>query len=234
MRTRSVRTRTALWLSVLGLASSLVSTAFFGAADANAAVQTTLYVSPSGSGTECSSSSPCSLSQAKSTVESLVGSMTGDIVVSLAGGTYRLAGTFQLGPQDSGRNGHTVLWQAASGQTPVISGATQVTGWSQYDTGRNIWRASVPAGTQTRQLWVNGVEATRARGGTNPGGFSLSGTSFTTNDSSYQSWANVTQTEVVTDNQWKGMRCPLSSITRTGSGGFSPDAEPPRFNPNRT
>ncbi|WP_194923681.1 hypothetical protein [Catenulispora pinisilvae] len=51
--------------------------------------------------------------------------MTGDIVVSLTGGTYRLSTTFQLGPRDSGQNGHTVLWQAAPGQTPVISGATQ-------------------------------------------------------------------------------------------------------------
>jgi len=160
--------------------------------------------------------------------------MTGDIAVSLAGGTYRLSSTFQLGPQDSGQNGHTVIWQAASGQTPVISGATQVTGWSQYDTGRNIWRASVPAGTASRQLWVNGVEATRARGAMNPGGFSLSGTSFTTNDSSYQSWANVTQTEVVTDNQWKEMRCPLSSITRTGSGGSSLNVNPTCFTANST
>jgi hypothetical protein len=63
----------------------------------------------------------------------------------------------------------------------VISGATQVTGWSQYDASRNVWRASVPAGTRSRQLWVNGAEATRARSAMNPG-FSLSGSSFTTGD----------------------------------------------------
>jgi len=94
---------------------------------------------------------------------SLVGSMSGDIVVYLAGGAYRLGSTLQFGPQDSGQNGHAVVWEAAAGQTPVISGATQVTGWSQYNAARNIWRASVPVGTQSRQLWVNGVEATRAR-----------------------------------------------------------------------
>jgi hypothetical protein len=116
----------------------MVYVPLFGAADANAAVQTTLYVAPTGAGTACSSSEPCGLSQAKSTVESLLGSMSGDIVVSLAGGTYRLSSTFQLGPQGSGQNRHTVLWQAAQGQTPVISGATQVTGWSQYDTSHNI------------------------------------------------------------------------------------------------
>ena len=160
--------------------------------------------------------------------------MSGDIAVYLAGGTYRLSSTFQLGPQDSGQNGHTVTWAAMTGQTPVINGATQVTGWSQYNAGRNIWRASVPVGTQTRQLWVNGAEATRARGAMNPGGFSLSGSSFTTGDSSYQSWTNIGQTEVVTDNDWKEMRCPLSSITRTGSGGSSLNVNPTCFNANST
>src|ERR1051325_9194484 len=83
------------FLSVVGLVLPVACLGGLGAADASAAVQTTLYVSPRGSGTACSSSSPCSLSQAKSTVESLVGSMTGDIVVYLAGGTYRVSSTFQ-------------------------------------------------------------------------------------------------------------------------------------------
>ncbi len=228
------RMRPTVWLSAAGLVSSVVCMGALDAARASAAVQTTLYVSPSGSGTACSSSAPCSLGQARDTVEGLVGSMSGDIVVYLAGGTYRLSSTFQLGPQDSGQNGHTVTWQAMTGQTPVISGATQVTGWSQYNAGRNIWRAGVPVGTQSRQLWVNGVEATRARSAMNPGGFSLSGSSFTTADSSYQSWTNVTQTEVVTDNDWKEMRCPLASITRTGSGGSSLNVNPSCFNANAT
>jgi len=107
----NVRTRLrapAGWLTTLGLVSSGLFVGLLNAAGASAAAQTTLYVSPSGSGTACSSSAPCSLSQAKTTVEGLAGSMTGDIVVSLAGGTYRLSSTFQLGPQDSGQNGHTV------------------------------------------------------------------------------------------------------------------------------
>jgi hypothetical protein len=234
MRTRSVTRKPSVWLSALGLASSALCLGVLDAGAAGAAVQTTLYVSPAGTGTACSSSAPCSLSQAKSAVESLDGSMTGDIAVYLAGGTYRLSSTFQLGPQDSGENGHTVYWEAMPGQTPIISGATQVTGWSQYNAGLNIWRASVPAGTQSRQLWVDGVEATRARSAMNPAGFSLSGTSFVTSDPSYQSWTNVTQTEVVDDNDWKEMRCPLISITRTSSGGSSLNVNPACFNANST
>src|SRR5579859_8149466 len=86
------------------------------------AATTTLYASPTGSGTSCTSAAPCSLTQARSSVEAIDTNMSGDIVVQLAGGTYRLTSPLSLGSADSGTNGHTVYWQAASGQTPVISG----------------------------------------------------------------------------------------------------------------
>ncbi|WP_175611132.1 CBM35 domain-containing protein [Microbacterium sp. RURRCA19A] len=89
--------------------------------------------------------------------------MADDIVVQLAGGTYRLADTFQLTAADSGFNGHTVTWEAAPGATPVISGATRVTGWSLVSGGAGIYQASVPAGSSTRSLFVDGHTASRAR-----------------------------------------------------------------------
>ena len=128
----------------------------------HAATMTTVYVSPTGSGTSCSAAAPCSLTQAKASVEALAGNMTGDIVVQLAGGTYRLSAPLALGAADSGSNGHTVVWQAAAGATPVISGGRQVTGWSLKDSASNIYAAPVPAGTDSRQLYVDGVLAPRA------------------------------------------------------------------------
>ena len=123
---------------------------------------TTLYASPTGSGTSCTSAAPCSLTQAKSSVEAIEGNMSGDIVVQLAGGTYRLTSPLSLGPADSGTNGHTVYWQAASGQTPVISGGQQITGWTLHDSANNIYSASVPTGTDSRQLYIDGSLAPRA------------------------------------------------------------------------
>jgi hypothetical protein len=131
-------------------------------AAAHAAVSTTLFVSPTGSGTACSSSAPCSLTQAKASVEAIDGSMSGDIVVQLAGGTYRLSSPLTLGSADSGTNGHTVRWQAAPGETPVISGGQQVTGWTLHDSTNNIYAASVPLGADSRQLFVDGALAPRA------------------------------------------------------------------------
>lgn len=201
--------RVVLWLSALALASP---------AAAHAAVQTTLYASPTGSGSSCSQSSPCSLAGARSAVESADSSMTGDIVVNLMGGTYRLSSTFTLGPQDSGTNGHTVDWEAYPGQTPTIEGSQQVTGWSQYNSGQNIWRAAVPVGTKARDLWVNGARASITKSALNPGGFSQSGASFTTSDSSYRSWIDPTEAEIVDDNPWRQFHCPLAGISASGSG----------------
>ena len=63
---------------------------------AAAAVQTTLYASPTGSGTVCSQASPCSLEGARDQARTLNGNMTGDIIISLLDGTYTLSSTFQL------------------------------------------------------------------------------------------------------------------------------------------
>ena len=195
---------------------------------------TVLYASPSGSGSTCSLSAPCSLAGAKSKVESLASSMSADIDVTLRGGTYALSSTFTLGPADSGQNGHQVVWQAYPGEKPVFSGAQKITGWSLYDSAKNVYRASVPTGTQSRQLFVNDVRAQRARGPLNPGGFSLSGSSFVTGDSSYTSFTNQSSVEIVDNNEWKQMRCPLASITSTGSGGSSLNVNSTCFSNNNT
>jgi len=211
--------------------------ALASAAPANSArphAATVLYVSPSGGGTACSLGAPCSLTEAQTVVRGMATTMSGNIDVDLLGGTYRLADTFRLGPQDSGENGYDVVYQAAPGQQPVITGAKQVTGWSEYDSTKDIYRAAVPVGTESSQLFVNGARAQRARSALNPSGFTLSGSSFVTSDPSYASFTNQSQIQLVDDNDWKQMRCPLSSITATSSGGSSLNVNPSCFADNNT
>ncbi len=188
---------------------------------ADAATATTLYASPTGTGSSCTQAAPCSLTGAQARVRTLDSTMAGDIDVDLLGGTYRVTDPLRFGPQDSGENGHDVVYQAYPGQVPVISGAQQVSGFSLYDSGKNIYRADVPVGTQSRQLFVDGVRAQRARSALNPAGFTLSGSSFTTSDSSYASFTDQSQVEIVDDNAWKQLRCPLSTITTPSGGGSS-------------
>ena len=219
---------------VVGALGALVCTAVAIAPGAAAAAPTVLYASPSGSGSTCSLSAPCSLDGAKSVLEGLAPGMTADVDVYLRGGDYRLSSAFTLGPADSGRNGHKVVFAAYPGEKPVLNGAAKVTGFSLFDSAKNIYRAAVPAGTQSRQLFVNGVRAQRARGPLNPSGFTLSGSSFVTSDSSYASFTNATAVEVVNDNAWKQMRCPLASITVPSGGGSSLNVDPTCFANNNT
>jgi hypothetical protein len=120
-------------------------------------------VSPTGSGTACTSATPCALTQAQTLVRSMAPAMQGDIVVKLADGTYRLTAPLVFTAADSGMNGHTITWEAAAGAHPVLSGGTAVTGWTLSDSGKNIWKAAAPGGFATRQLYVDGKIATRAR-----------------------------------------------------------------------
>ena len=78
----------------------------------------TFYVSPSGTGSSCTSAAPCSITQAQTVVRGAAVAMNGDLVVELADGTYRLAAPLVFTAADSGTNGHTITWQAATRRSP--------------------------------------------------------------------------------------------------------------------
>jgi hypothetical protein len=121
------------------------------------------YVSPTGTGTACSSASPCSITQAQISVRAAVSATQTDVIVELADGVYPLAAPLVFTAADSGANGHQVIWQAATGAHPMLSGGKRITGWAVSDAGKNIWKASAPSAFVTRQLYVDGKLATRAR-----------------------------------------------------------------------
>ncbi|MFM8292531.1 MAG: hypothetical protein ACKOC4_12655, partial [Planctomycetia bacterium] len=105
-----------------------------------------------------------------------------DIVVNVRGGTYEFREALTFTAADSGRNGRTVTWRAAPGETPVFSGSRQVTGWAAVTNaglaglGANVvWKADVSslsnAGRtdvlgfpefRARQLYIDGVRGTIA------------------------------------------------------------------------
>jgi hypothetical protein len=210
---RSRTASTAVAMAAAAVAASAVVVA--ASALPAAAVTTTVYASPSGGGTACSSSQPCSVSGAQAAVRSMVAGMSGDIAVQLADGVYRLSAPLQFTAADSGTGGHTVVWQAAPSAHPVVSGARQVSGWSVADGGKNIWQANVGAGVETRQLYVNGTPAIRARTQVNRSDFTASGTGlrFTNSALNYlNSLANQSRVEVETINSWTDRYSPVQSI----------------------
>jgi len=173
------------------------------------------YVSPSGSGTDCSSAAPCSITQAQTVVRAAAAAMQTDIIVELADGVYPLTATLTFTAADSGANSHTVTWQAASGAHPVLSGGKQITGWAASDTGKDIWKATAPSTFATRQLYVDGKIATRARYTINVNDFSSSAGGLTFSSGSLSllnSLAHPERVDLHSINSFTDRYSPVKSI----------------------
>ncbi len=89
------------------------------------------HVSPSGSdknpGTQAKPFQ--TIAHARDSVAKINGKMTGDIVVYLAGGIYEISESVKFNEKDSGNNGHKVIYKAAVGQTPIVSGGKAIKKW---------------------------------------------------------------------------------------------------------
>jgi hypothetical protein len=163
------------------------------------AVQAQYYVSPSGNDANSGTiGAPFrTIDRARDVVRDTKGTMSGDVVVNLRSGTHVRGTALQLNQSDSGNNGFNVIYQAYPGERPVISGGRQMTGWVLSDASKNIWRAPA-SGLATRQLYVNGVRAIRARSPSRlPGTVTQTTAGYTTTDTSMQSWGNKTDIEFV-------------------------------------
>ena len=106
-----------------------------------------------------------SLAQAMKAVEKVNKNMSGDVTVYLRGGTYLLSSPLVFKENDSGTNGHQVVYQAYNNEVPMISGGKQVTGWTKVD--GNIYKATLNSDAKLRSLFVNGVRM-RMAGGEKP------------------------------------------------------------------
>lgn len=152
----------------------------------------------------------------------------GDTTIALAGGVYRLERPLVLGPEDSGQNGHNLVIAAEPGQKPILSGGVQLTGWKLYDRTKNIWATTVPERfAASRQLYIDGVRASRTRGRT-PVALQMTDAGYTASDASMASWKNVSEIEFVYTGgnavwsekseglgSWTEPRCPVARIEGT-------------------
>lgn len=105
-----------------------------------------------------------------------------DVTVELLDGTYRLTEPLRFGPADSGKKGHMVTWKAARGAEPVLSGARPVTGWTLDDPDKGVYKAQVGTDADSRQLYVDGALAQRARIELPRDAITLTATGFTLDD----------------------------------------------------
>lgn len=89
----------------------------------------------------------------------------GPVVVMLRGGRYELPEPVSFVPADSGSAQRPVVYTAYPGESPVLSGGTEVSAWTVLPDGS--WRAPVPLTARSprgfRRLYVGGLRRPLAR-----------------------------------------------------------------------
>ncbi len=93
-------------------------------------------------------------------------SMSQDIIVNIKGGFYEIENTIALTEEDSGTNGHYVIYQPYGYNQPteesvVLSGGKKVKGWETSEIS-GVYKAHLET-DYLRNLYVNGKRAQRAR-----------------------------------------------------------------------
>ncbi|MFJ9894439.1 fibronectin type III domain-containing protein [Streptomyces sp. NPDC091280] len=166
------------------------------------------------------------LRRAQDLVRARAPRLTADLTVHLAPGTYRQTTPLVLDARDSGTGGHRVVWQGDGGA--VISGGRQVTGWRRVPGRPGLWSAPAPQGlTDTRQLYVDGVRAQRARGAV-PVQLTQTATGYTASSDTLAHWKHPSDAEFVYTSgealwnierdglgQWTEPRCRIAAAQGT-------------------
>jgi hypothetical protein len=159
--------------------------------------QYTLVVAPTGApraaddGPATAAQPLQTLAEAQRRARDLARRGDGDVTVSLQKGIHRIGSPLRFGAADSGRDGHTVTWKAAPGAEAVVSGAEPVTGWELDDPATGVYKADVGTGFDSRQLYVDGVPAQRARIALSRSDITLNASGFTLNNPDLGYLANL-------------------------------------------
>jgi len=151
------------WASILILSLAIFPTCPLFAADAPAE----FYISPEGSDENPGTFEKplATLAGARDLIRKNKASLSGNITVYLKDGSYTLREPFVLESQDSPAGSAALLFAAAPGANPLLTGGVPVTGWTKQSDNR--WTASIPKETAAMvrfpQLFRDGKRLTRAR-----------------------------------------------------------------------
>ncbi|MFG2966438.1 fibronectin type III domain-containing protein [Streptomyces sp. NPDC048288] len=196
---------------------------------AGAAASSDVYVSPAGDDhADGTARHPVrTLDRARDLVRARVAHLSADLTVHLAPGTYRRTKPLVLDARDSGAGGHRVIWQG-TGDDTLISGGRRVTGWQRVPGRAGLWSAPAPQGLRdTRQLYVDGVRAQRARGAV-PVTLTQTATGYTASSDTIAHWKHPADAEFVYTSgealwniernglgQWTEPRCRIAAAEGT-------------------
>jgi hypothetical protein len=172
--------------------------------------------------------------KARTMARALAATMSADIVVVLRGGTHVLDTPVTFDAGDSGQNGFRIVYRAAVGEEPVLSGGRPLADWTLVDPVRRLYRAPTGRLSKPRQLYVNGARAKRAASATGiPGAISITPTGYTTDDRTLLDWKDSSDLEFVYTGAvahagatWTSDRCGVAAIAPGGAGAIITMREP--------
>ncbi len=155
------------------------------------------------------------IEEARNTVRNIKDTVNENIYIHLAEGKYFLDKTLTFDERDSGINGNSVIY---SGNNAVISGGRRIDGWTLFDSEKNIYCADTN-GKYSRQLYVNGKRAVRAR---SKGGIKAESTDknvgIYTKQMDLLSFKKPGDVECVFKCVWSSPRVSVEAVESTGEG----------------
>jgi hypothetical protein len=122
--------------------------------------QIALYVAANGSGNAFSKQSPGNINELEIKLKQ-VNPNGGSLTIQLKQGFYFLKKTITINNGSIGGKYSRLLITGEPGARPTICGGRRITGWAPWKNG--IYKASLPPGFLTRQLYFNVIPAIRAR-----------------------------------------------------------------------
>lgn len=171
------------------------------------------------------------------------------LTVYIRGGLYELSNSLVFMPEDSGTPQDPITYAAYPGETPLISGGREITGWERVTdsnllacAGGELWMAHVSEAKRGKwyfhELFVNGHRRTRAR---TPGYFYVDGKVSLQKQGTFRfhpgdiksEWAVDGNVEVVALMRWAELRMYIVKVdeaTHTVTLSGSPQPSNPEIN----
>ena len=137
-----------------------------------------------------------------------------DIYIYLKAGEYYTDEALKLNSDKlSDNTNHLFVKSYGDGQA-CISMGVHVSGFTLHDAGKNIYKTYVGKDIKTRQLFINGIRATRAR---SEGGLSDAvldkSYGYTSADTFLTAYKNIKDLEFVYSDEWTNPRCGVDSVS---------------------
>lgn len=209
------------------MAAVLLALGCSGCSDSGKATHIGFYISPEGkAGAAGTPDDPfASLHDAMAATRALT-TPADTITWWLFGGVHRMTDSVFITPELNQQGQFALRLKAFPGTDPVVSGSVQVKGWTNVI--GNLWQARLDKPYRSRQLYVNGRRATRARTEAWPGGFepvytggSGSGIRYgmidlSDPDKDPKNWKHPERIQAVTHFQWKMMSVPVKAVQAEG------------------